>query len=184
MNGRKSSRCTKFIRHGCVVSAVNSYGLPITTASKPRSSPARAIRRMMAFPPPDVAESLACPWQSMKTPRGLCPSTKMTARDGLTVACFNRLKTSSDSLEGHKRNCRNADHKSDIQWATHRARSWMFLIGPERARRMCTGNMKTQPLTGIARFKNARTSHHGRTVHNCSHLTQRAENTTLTRLKW
>ena len=94
-----SSRPTKFSWQGCMVSTVNSYGPPVTTACKPRISPGSAIRTINVLPSREAVESLARPWQSMKIPQGLCPSTRTTACSGRTAACFILLKAAIESWE-------------------------------------------------------------------------------------
>src|ERR1700675_1317441 len=77
----------------------HSYRPPVTTACKPRISPGSAIRTIKVLPSRDVVESLARPWQRIKTPHGLCPSTRTTACSGKTAACFILLNASIDSWE-------------------------------------------------------------------------------------
>src|SRR5208282_918700 len=80
-----------------MVSTVNSYGPPVTTACSPRISPASAIRTINVLPSREVVESLARPWQRMKIPQGLCPSTRTTACSGKTAARFILSKAAIDS---------------------------------------------------------------------------------------
>ena len=47
----------------------------------------------------EVVESLARPWQRMKIPHGLCPSTRTTACSGKTAACFYLVER-FDGLRG------------------------------------------------------------------------------------
>src|SRR5271157_334978 len=83
---KKSSRLTKFTWHGSTVSAVNSYGLPLTVALRPSTSPGSAIFRIKVFPSVEQMESFTRPLHSTKMPRGVCPSTNRTAPLGYAVA--------------------------------------------------------------------------------------------------
>src|SRR6266481_3446487 len=82
-----------------MVSTVNSYRPPVTTACKPRISPGSAIRIIKVLPSREVVESLARPWQRIKIPQGRCPSTRTTACSGKTAACFILLNASIESWE-------------------------------------------------------------------------------------
>jgi hypothetical protein len=46
------------------------------------------MRTISVLPSFEVVESLARPWQRMKTPQAACPSTRTTACSGKTAACF------------------------------------------------------------------------------------------------
>src|SRR6185369_5337147 len=76
---RKSSRFTKLIWQGSIVSAVSSYGFPETVALNPSTSPASAILRIKVLPSVEQIDSFTRPLQRTKIPRGACPSTKSTA---------------------------------------------------------------------------------------------------------
>src|SRR3981189_755500 len=82
-----------------MVSTVNSYRPPVTTACKPRISPGSAIGIIKVLPSRDVVESLARPWHRIKIPHGRCPSTRTTACSGKTAACFILLNASIESWE-------------------------------------------------------------------------------------
>src|SRR5208283_3137196 len=67
---------------GSITSAVNSYGLPVTVAGKPRTSPGSAILTISVRPSTDDVESFTLPLHKMKTPRAACSSTKSVAPFG------------------------------------------------------------------------------------------------------
>src|SRR5258708_20439093 len=101
-----SSRPTKLSWQGCMVSTVNSYRPPVTTACKPRISPGSAMRTIKVLPSREVVESLARPWQRIKIPHGLCPSARTTPCSGKTAPCFISLNASIDSGERSQKKLR------------------------------------------------------------------------------
>src|SRR5208282_1598622 len=102
-----SSHPTKFSWQGCMVSTVSSYGPPVITACKPRTSPASAMRTINVLPSREVVESLARPWQRMKIPQGLCPSTSTTVCSGKTAACLILSKSSIERGERSQKKLRD-----------------------------------------------------------------------------
>src|ERR1700693_5382774 len=89
-----------------MVSTVNSYRPPVTTACKPRISPGSASRTINVLPSREVVDNLARPWHSIKIPQGLCPSARTTACSGKTAACFILLNASIESWERSQKKLR------------------------------------------------------------------------------
>src|SRR5216684_2216232 len=116
-----------------MVSTVNSYGPPVMTACKPRTSPGSAIRTINVLPSREVVESLARPWQRMKIPQGLCPSTRTTACSGKTAACFILLNASSESWERlQKKLC---ERKRQLRQLSTQLKPDMLMGAPPPSRR-------------------------------------------------
>jgi hypothetical protein len=133
-----SSRPTLSSWQGCMVSTVNSYRPPVTTACKPRISPSSAIRIRKVLPSRELAESLACPWQRIKIPHGLCPSTRTTACSGKprhVLSCGTLQWTPGRDRRKH---CGNADGNSDsFQRSSIRTHSLALLHLPQK--HVCAG---------------------------------------------
>src|SRR5271155_6853 len=127
-----------------MVSAVNSYAPPVITACKPRTSP--AIRIIKVLPSREVVESLARPWQRMKIPQALCPSTRTTACSGNTAACLILLKASIDSRE------RSQKKLPERRWQLTQLSTQLKpdIIGaPQSSHRNTCEPVGQQPLTSV-----------------------------------
>ena len=73
------------------------YGFPEIVALSPSTSPGSAMRVISDLPSLEVAASLTRPAQSMKMPRGDCPSTKSSAPFGKRVEYLSASKAFSNS---------------------------------------------------------------------------------------
>ena len=93
INRKKSSRRTNITWQGCSVSAVTSYGLPVTVAISPSTSPGLAIFRISVFPPLELIESFISPAHSTNTPRGSCFSKNRSEPAGYTVGDVTASKS-------------------------------------------------------------------------------------------
>ena len=61
---------------GSSTSAVGSYGVPVTVAGDPSTSPVSDMRTISVRPSIEVVESFTRPAHRMKTPRGACAFDK------------------------------------------------------------------------------------------------------------
>src|SRR5205085_6334113 len=94
---KKSSRLMKLTWQGARVSAVAMYGLPEIVALSPSTSPGPAIRVIKDLPSLEPAASFTRPAQSIKMPRGDCPSTNSMAPLGKRVEYLSDSKAVSNS---------------------------------------------------------------------------------------
>src|ERR1700674_4194229 len=87
----------------------------------------------------EVAESLVRPWQRIKIPHGLCPSTRTTACSGKTAACFILLNASMDSWERSQKKLRETQMaiKTDFNASSIRTHSLALLHLPQK--HLCAG---------------------------------------------
>src|SRR5260221_1679869 len=111
-----------------MVSTVNSYRPPVTTACKPRIPRASAVQTLKVLPSREVVEGLARPWQRIKIPHGLCPSARTTACSGKTAACFIWLNASIDSGERSQKKLR--ERRLQVRQLSTQFKPDMFIGAP------------------------------------------------------
>src|SRR5271157_5482769 len=105
MNFKNSSRGMNASWHGCSVSTVMSYGIPVRIGFRPITSPALAIFRMKVLPSLFVVSSFARPWHSRWMPRAPSPSITINAPSGYVLTCMIGRKAAREGSENPQKNC-------------------------------------------------------------------------------